>query len=636
MLIGQVVPEGLAAMPPGPELACLLADVDPTLVPNDDVVDVLQACSRQLAHYQARMFDAMSEVISRLPFAGPLEIRRADHPDQYGSDEVAAALCWTRRSAEFETNLAYTLTHILPLVQEALMRGLIDRGKARVFAQHMSDLPPEQIAAICSAVLPLAPGLTAGQIAERIKRLILELDPAYYERRYRKGIRDRMVVAYLDFDGTAVISASGLPADEAAAAWERIDSTARAARHDGHPGTLDQIRADVVMGLYDGSLHGLTRPEILQALVERFAGHTEPNDEEHAGTLVPTGTNGPGSGNDPSGSDPGGNGPGPGSARPDDTEPGPTTTPPVDQPLGVEVRVPLSTLLELDDRAGELPGWGPIPASAARRLVARQRLAQWRWVVVDGGGHLVAEGLTRRRPTTSAHAGPRGGVVELQVPATLLATLAADSEKYGPWAAMIDDIATRYTAQRAAHGDDSGERGPGERSQDGRDPDGQHLTRADLDANPDDRFPRAALRRHVQVRDRTCVHPGCRCPAVRADMDHTLDHIFGGRTTQDDLAPLCRHHHMMKTEGGWRLEQPSPGRFVWHSPLGRIYPVRPEPILPPPPDPVTRDLDPSFDEPAPDGDYTPDLTVRERAPPKSDPGPRSPGPGDGSDDPAPF
>lgn len=184
------------------------------------------------------MFEVVSDVLCRRPFAGPLEIRRAEHPDQCGPDEVRAVLCWTRRAAESESHLAHTVARVLPLVQEALLAGLIDRGKACLLAQHLCDLSPEQVAAICAAVLPLAPRLTAGQIAERIKRMILEIDPAYYERRYRKAVRDRMVVAYLNSDGTAVLSASGLPADEAAVAWERIGATARAARQDGNPGPV--------------------------------------------------------------------------------------------------------------------------------------------------------------------------------------------------------------------------------------------------------------------------------------------------------------------------------------------------------------------------------------------------------------
>ncbi|MDN5915573.1 MAG: hypothetical protein L0I76_10780, partial [Pseudonocardia sp.] len=67
MVMGQPVPEGVAAMPPGPELAALLDSLTPTLVPNDDIHDVLLACSRQLAHAQARMTALVAEVMCRRP-----------------------------------------------------------------------------------------------------------------------------------------------------------------------------------------------------------------------------------------------------------------------------------------------------------------------------------------------------------------------------------------------------------------------------------------------------------------------------------------------------------------------------------------------------------------------------------------
>jgi hypothetical protein len=55
---------------------------------------------------------------------------------------------------------------------------------------------------------------------------------------------------------------------------------------------------------------------------------------------------------------------------------------------------------------------------------------------------------------------------------------------------------------------------------------------------------------------------------------------------------LCLRDHVMKTEGGWQLEQPEPGLFHWISPLGRSYWTRGEPIDPPDPDPCPRPVDP--------------------------------------------
>jgi hypothetical protein len=247
-----------------------------------------------------------------------------------------------------------------------------------------------------------------------------------------------------------------------------------------------------------------------------------------------------------------------------------------DQRVGVEVRVALSTLLGLDEHPGELPGLGPIPAAHARAVVADQRRAEWRYAITDPDGRLLFDGLTRRRPTGLTTGGPPGGIVEIHIPATLLAELTRDDRVVEPaaarWAAVLADIARRY----------------GERD------------RRDLDAHPDDRLPRAALRRHTQVRDRTCIGVGCRRRPTRCDQDHTIEYQDGGATVAADLAPLCRHDHVLKGQG-WILQQPAPGRFLWISPLGGRYEVRPEPVLPPLPDARPGPDDPRHDDAAPPG-----------------------------------
>jgi hypothetical protein len=94
------------------------------------------------------------------------------------------------------------------------------------------------------------------------------------------------------------------------------------------------------------------------------------------------------------------------------------------------------------------------------------------------------------------------------------------------------------------------------------------------------------LRRHVQLRDRTCVAPGCRRPARKAHLDHTYDHALGGPTVCTNVEPLCLAHHLMKHHGGWSLTQPEPGRFCWRSPLGQHYWTRGDPIAPGLPEPL--------------------------------------------------
>lgn len=89
--------------------------------------------------------------------------------------------------------------------------------------------------------------------------------------------------------------------------------------------------------------------------------------------------------------------------------------------------------------------------------------------------------------------------------------------------------------------------------------------------------PRRLLARFVQARDRTCCFPGCRQPARRCDLDHTVPHEQGGATVAGNLGPLCRFHHRLKTHTSWSLSQPEPGLFLWVSPTGRVHHFRAPP-----------------------------------------------------------
>jgi hypothetical protein len=278
----------------------------------------------------------------------------------------------------------------------------------------------------------------------------------------------------------------------------------------------------------------------------------------------------------------------------------------------VEIRVGLGTLLGLDERPGEIPGLGPVDAEITRRVVATQhRGAEWVYAVVDGDGYLLLAGPLRRRPRYGdppgagpPGAGPpgrsRGGVVEIHLTLAelhrLVAETAADPGVVGGWAGVLAEVADRW-AER-------------------------HRLREQLGRDPRARFARGALARHVQVRDRTCIGPGCMRSARRSDLDHTRDHGRGGDTVEDNIGPGCKRHHADK-DRGWRLRQPEPGLFVWTSPLGRTYTTRGEPIRPdlPEPEPPPEGADPRDD---PDTDHGTRLDLRILWRPGRDPEPPPP------------
>lgn len=92
-----------------------------------------------------------------------------------------------------------------------------------------------------------------------------------------------------------------------------------------------------------------------------------------------------------------------------------------------------------------------------------------------------------------------------------------------------------------------------------------------------DRYrPSEQMRRTLGARDRHCRFPGCRVPVSRCDLDHTVDAALGGATATDNLAHLCRGHHVLKHHSDWTVTQQAGGELRWTSPAGRTYVDRPE------------------------------------------------------------
>ncbi|CAN5286715.1 hypothetical protein BH20ACT5_BH20ACT5_23210 [soil metagenome] len=86
--------------------------------------------------------------------------------------------------------------------------------------------------------------------------------------------------------------------------------------------------------------------------------------------------------------------------------------------------------------------------------------------------------------------------------------------------------------------------------------------------------PPAGLADHVRTRDGTCRFPGCRQPAGRTDLDHTIPYPHGS-TAATNLAALCRAHHRLKTFTTWTVDQTGDGTLTWTSPTGQRHTTRP-------------------------------------------------------------
>jgi hypothetical protein len=445
MVVRQVIPEGLALVAPGPVLAGVLAGIELSRLSGYDCVEVLKARYRQLNHERARLMATMVEV--GLCGIGPDdELPRVVAPDQFAADEIRAALVLTRRAADAQFWLAHDVVSRLPAVHAAMDAGVLDEPRARVLSDWTAGLNPAAARAVCAQLLPRAPGLTTGQLVEQIKKLAIALDPDWARRRYEQALADRKVVGYRNPDGSANLSGQNLPVDRVAAASGHIDALAKAAKHAGDLRPIDHIRADLFLGMTDGTYTGLDDTEILDHLRGARDNEGEPDDDSDGSTDEahrPDQSDELDRGDQLDGGD--------GLHDRDGTPAGDRSA--TDEPakrrltgVGLDLRVRLSTLLGHDQYPAELAGWGPVHAELARDLTTTLGGAQWHFAITDDHGHLTHCGITPTRPTaTPTRMAACRAIVELAVPIATLRALAGQPTELGAWAPVVTDLLHQLT-----------------------------------------------------------------------------------------------------------------------------------------------------------------------------------------------
>jgi hypothetical protein len=87
--------------------------------------------------------------------------------------------------------------------------------------------------------------------------------------------------------------------------------------------------------------------------------------------------------------------------------------------------------------------------------------------------------------------------------------------------------------------------------------------------------PADKLAGFVGARDRRCRFPGCRAPAIRCDLDHTIPWPTGA-TSETNLCCLCRHHHRLSHQApGWSMRRLPDGGLEWTTLGGERSTTRP-------------------------------------------------------------
>ncbi len=259
-----------------------------------------------------------------------------------------------------------------------------------------------------------------------------------------------------------------------------------------------------------------------------------------------------------------------------------------------QVLVALSTLNGEDELPGEIVGLGPVPAEQAREIVAAGAALR-RVVVDDATGVLVAVDSRVHRPDQRPPLAPaRVPAAPTHDPAdeAVLEPDAPDADVPDPddlaWVEANTDRAAVY-AERTAPASSSRTC-----SQPATPPAtvaggwsaaglGQALHRIAtdpvryLDLSTESYAVPRRLKRHLELRDRTCVWPGCTRLARRCHKDHLIPWPRGS-TEEVNLADECEYHHQGKHDC-FRVVRLADGTFRWTTPCGQTYDRPPRPVL---------------------------------------------------------
>jgi hypothetical protein len=258
--LGQLAALAVEHMEPGPALAGWLDVAIASVATLDEygAAGVAIAARRQTAHTQAAELAAVARITALAAAADPkIGVAEDGRPARLcrdALDQISLALTMSPYCTGSWADLAVTLTWRLPGTGAALASSRIDLDRARAIAEATAVLTEEAARSVESAVLPHAPGDTVAQLKDRLHRAVIKADPQGAEDRRKAAQRQADVRLYADPDQTASLTADKLPQIETAAGYARLTAMARARKVAGLPGTLGFHRAQILVGMLQGTL----------------------------------------------------------------------------------------------------------------------------------------------------------------------------------------------------------------------------------------------------------------------------------------------------------------------------------------------------------------------------------------------
>ncbi|MGN8131259.1 HNH endonuclease signature motif containing protein [Paenarthrobacter sp. 22069] len=311
-------------------------------------LDVVKRLEGQLAAVKAHdVADAVE--IQHAMLAPDAPVHERTYAEMAAVEEIAGILTISSPAAGALVDQSRRVC-TLPPVMDVLAAGEMSWQHARIVADETEGLTPAGAAGLVahffdpeapSPARGAAPGeLVPSRFRAKVRAWRERHHPESIEKRHAKGVADRRMEYAPDRDSMAWLSLY-LPGDTASAIWNRTTATARGLQSPDETRTLTQLRPDIAASLLLGA--------------GTAGGETDANTAEL----------------------------------------GKVPTPRAD----VLVTVPVFALLGVTDEPAELDGYGPIPASMARKLVADGADSFYRVLVDPRDGAPLEIGRTRYRLT---------------------------------------------------------------------------------------------------------------------------------------------------------------------------------------------------------------------------------------------
>lgn len=414
-----------AFLPPGPELAAALARVRPAVESPIALVEFMKATARLTAWSESMRMSAMASFYRQrkaqaveLPRPSEIDSRgRPMDPERSWAAEIACALKVSSQTVSSHIDTALRLTGVLSATHTALRCGAISLSKAITISNATRALDDTKTRAVEAAVLKRAPSQSHVNLQKSLRRQVSKHNAKNEADRHREAKSTREVRVVPLADGMAGLWIVNT-ADKIQQIWTVIQAMADLAKRHTPPSTTP-TPAVTAPGPTASTARASAAPsaQASAAAPQAAAATTAPTstvtDEAPGGAAAAT--------NDPlvQGQDHGTR-----SADHRRTDQRRTDQRSADQRradvvadlfdfmlwngldwLGrrlpdqhrrrphIEVLVPVTTLLGMDNEPCELTGYGPIPAEMARRIATD---STWRRILTDPANGTVLEASTTR------------------------------------------------------------------------------------------------------------------------------------------------------------------------------------------------------------------------------------------------